>query len=99
MMITLNQTTMSNGKFRNIKTFKDFEDEKLQLYYDLQLKEKKFQLSLFNVRMNFSIEKVLYNLLLTNVVDPIFLSIKNSIFGWFGRGRHKVTPGTKPHKH
>jgi hypothetical protein len=89
---------MSNGKFRNIKSFKDFEDEKIQLYYDLQLKEKKLQLTIFNIRMNFSIEKVLYNLLLTNVVDPIFLGVKNSIFGLFGRFRHKVTPGSKPNR-
>jgi hypothetical protein len=86
---------MSNGKFRNIRSFKDFEDEKIQLYYDLQLKEKKLQLTLFNIRMNFSVEKVLYNMLLTNVVDPIFLRIKNSVFGFFGRSRHKVPEGSK----
>ena len=90
---------MSNTeKYRNIKSFKDFEDEKLQLYYDLKLKEKKVQLSLYNIRVNFSVEKILYNLLLTNVVDPIFLGIKSSIAGWFGRLRGKAAPGDKRKK-
>ena len=85
----------STEKYRNIKSFKDFEDEKLQLYYDLRLKEKKVQLSLYNIRMNFSLEKILYNLLLTNIVDPIFIGIKSSIAGWFGRLRGKVAPSDK----
>ncbi len=85
----------STGKYRNIRSFKDFEDEKLQLYYNLQIAEKKLQLTLYNIRMHFSLEKVLYNLLLTNVVDPIFLSVKNMVSGFFGRLRQKVTPGSK----
>ena len=82
-------------KYRNIKSFKDFEDEKLQLYYHLKLKEKKVQLSLYNLRINFSLEKVLYNLILTNVVDPLFFGLKSSITGWFGKLRGKATPGGK----
>ena len=86
----------STAKYRNIKSFKDFEEEKLQLYYDLRLKEKKVQLSLYNIRMNFSLEKVLYNLLLTNVVDPVFLGVKSIITGWFSRLRgKKVSSGKK----
>jgi len=85
----------STGKYRNIRSFKDFEDEKLQLYYNIQIAEKKLQLTLYNIRMRFSLEKVLYNLLLTNVVDPIFFSVKNMVTGFFGRLRQKVTPASK----
>jgi hypothetical protein len=89
---------MSNGKFRNIRSFKDFEDEKLQLYYDLQLKEKKLQLTIYNLRANFSLEKVLYNLFLTNVVDPLFFNVKSMIFGMFGRLKQKITSTYKTDK-
>ncbi len=85
----------STGKYRNIRSFKDFEDEKLQLHYNIRIAEKKLQLTLYNIRTHFSLEKVLYNLLLTNVVDPLFLSVKNMVAGFFGRLRQKVTPGSK----
>jgi len=84
-------------KFRHLESFKDIEAEKMQLYYSLHLTEKKLQLSLFNIRDHFSIERILYNIFLNNVVDPLFNGIKQRILNFFGKGeRRKVNKkGTK----
>ena len=87
---------MSNkGQYSHIQSFKDFKEEKIQLYYNIQLTEKKLELTLFNIRSNLSLERVLYNLLLNNVVDPMFLSVKNMVIGWFRKFREKIRVGTK----
>jgi hypothetical protein len=79
---------MSN--YRHIKSFKDFEAERIQLYYNLRLTEKKLQLSIYNIKRHFSIEKVLYHILLTKVVDPLFARTKDRIAGFFGRSRKRI---------
>jgi len=87
---------MSNkGQYSHIQSFKDFKEEKIQLYYNIQLTEKKLELTLFNIRSRLSLERVLYNLLLNNVVDPMFLSVKNMVIGWFRRFRERINGGTK----
>lgn len=85
---------MSNkGQYSHIKSFKDFKAEKVQLYYNIQLTEKKLELTLFNIRSRLSLERVLYNLLLNNVVDPMFLSVKKMIVGWFNKLKERITTG------
>ena len=87
---------MSNkGQYSHIQSFKDFKEEKVQLYYNIQLTEKKLELSLFNIRSRLSLERVLYNLLLNNVVDPMFLSVKYMVIGWFRKLKERITTGAQ----
>ena len=87
---------MSNkGRYSHISSFNDFKKEKLQLHYSIKLTEKKLELTLFNIRTHLSIEKVIYNLLLNNVVDPLFLSVKNMIVNWFKKLKESIGTGTK----
>ncbi len=87
---------MSNkNQYSHINSFKDFKTEKLQLHYNLKLTEKKLELTLFNIRTHLSLEKVIYNLLLNNVVDPLFLNVKNMIVNWFKKLRENIGIGTK----
>ena len=87
---------MSNkSQYSHIQSFKDFKEERIQLYYNIQLTEKKLELTLFNIRSRLSLERVLYNLLLNNVVDPMFLSVKNLFVGWIRRFRERISGGTK----
>lgn len=95
-IITITTETMSNkGQYSHIQSFKDFKEEKVQLYYNVQLTKKKLELTLFNIRSNLSLEKVLYNLLLNNVVDPMFFSVKNLVTGWFSKLKGRITTGAK----
>ncbi|NPA36278.1 MAG: hypothetical protein GXO47_05460 [Chlorobi bacterium] len=78
------------SSYRHIKSFKDFEAEKVQLYYNLRLTEKKLQLSIYNIKKHFSIEKMLYQIMLTKVVDPLFAKTKARIASIFGKQRKKI---------
>ncbi len=87
---------MSNkGQYNHIQSFKDFKEEKVQLYYNIQLTEKKLELTIFNIKSRLSLERVLYNLLLNNVVDPMFLSVKNMVLGWFRKLKERITTGAE----
>lgn len=88
----------NKDKFRHIESFKDLEAEKVQLYYNLMLTEKKLQLSLFNIKDHFSIERVLYNIFLNNVVDPLFNGIKHRVLNFFGRSPEKAKPKKREKK-
>ena len=86
---------MSNkNQYSHIESFKDFKMEKIQLYFNIQLAEKKLDLTIFNIKTHLSLEKVLYNLLLNNVVDPMFISVRNMIAGWFKKLRQKIGVST-----
>ncbi len=87
---------MSNkNQYSHIESFKDFKMERVQLYYNIQLAEKKLDLTIFNIKTHLSLEKVLYNLLLSNVVDPMFISVRNMVAGWFKKLRQKMGIETK----
>ncbi len=53
MYIYFSQTSVNmtnNGKYSHIKSFKDFENEKMRLHYQIRLSEKKLELRKFELR-------------------------------------------------
>ncbi|GEM_PF-6379868 len=79
---------LSKNSYSHIKSFEDFENEKIKLYFQIKLSEKKLQLKYIELT-SFLNPVRFVPLLLNSWLTPIFLSLKNLITGFFRKDEPK----------
>jgi len=73
---------LSRNSYNHIKSFEDFENEKMKLYYQIKLSERKLELKYIELT-SFLNPMRFVPFLVSSWLNPIALSIKNLIVGFF----------------
>ncbi|MCG8578705.1 MAG: hypothetical protein MI866_02235 [Bacteroidales bacterium] len=73
---------LSRNSYSHIKSFEDFENEKMKLYFQIKLSEKKLELRYIEL-VSFLNPMRFVPFLVNSWLTPIALSIKNIIIGFF----------------
>jgi len=76
----------NRNRYAHISSFEDFENEKIKLYYQIKLSEKKLELRYIELT-SFLNPLRLVPFLVNSWLTPIVASIKNLVVGLF---RHKA---------
>jgi hypothetical protein len=78
----------NKNTYNHIRSFEDFENEKIKLYYQIKLSEKKLEIKYIEMLAYLNPIK-LVPALMTEWLSPLFGSIKDLIMGFF---RQYTTP-------
>jgi hypothetical protein len=73
---------LSRNSYSHIKSFDDFENEKMKLYFQIKLSEKKLELRYIELA-SFLNPMRFVPFLVNSWLSPIAMSIKNLIIGFF----------------
>jgi hypothetical protein len=76
--------TKNSSRYSHIKSFKDFETEKMHLYYQIRFAERKLELRSIELQMYLHPVK-LAKTLFSSIIEPMFALIKQVIGNWFGK--------------
>ncbi len=79
---------MKNNNYSHIKSFADFREEKMRLYYEIRLAEKKLEIKKLELR-EFLNPFRFASSLFTELAKPIFLFIKSVTIGFFEKRKSK----------
>ncbi|WP_430811770.1 MULTISPECIES: hypothetical protein [unclassified Carboxylicivirga] len=75
----------SKNSYNHIRSFADFENEKMKLYYQIKLSEKKMELRYIEL-LSFLNPMRFVPFLVSSWLRPISTYFKNIIFSFFNRG-------------
>ncbi len=78
---------MMNNKYSHIKSFADFENEKMKLYYQIRYSEKKLELKYIELMMLLSPAKLI-PLMVSEWLNPVISFIKSFLGQFFHRKKH-----------
>ncbi len=73
---------LSRNSYSHIRSFEDFENEKMKLYYQIKLSEKKLELRYIEL-LSFLNPMRLVPLLVSSWLTPMVVSLKDLIIGLF----------------
>ncbi|WP_430816866.1 hypothetical protein [Carboxylicivirga sp. RSCT41] len=73
---------LSRNSYNHIKSFEDFENEKMKLYFQIKLSEKKLELRYIEL-VSFLNPMRFVPFLVNSWLTPIALTLKNLIIGFF----------------
>ncbi|WP_289053878.1 hypothetical protein [uncultured Carboxylicivirga sp.] len=75
---------LSRNSYNHIKSFEDFENEKMKLYYQVKLSEKKLELRYIELA-SFLNPMRFVPFLVSSWITPLALSLKNLIINFFSK--------------
>lgn len=75
---------LSRNSYNHIKSFEDFESEKMKLYYQIRLSEKKLELRYIEL-VSFLNPMRLVPFLVSSWLTPLAVSFRDLIIGFFTR--------------
>ncbi len=78
----------NNGRYSHIKSFKDFENEKMRLHYQIRLSEKKLELRKFELREYINPIKF-FTSFFNDVARPTFNIVKSIIMHFVEKNKYK----------
>ncbi len=78
---------MTRNRYSHIKTFKDFENEKIQLHYQIRLSEKKLEIKQLELREYLNPFKF-FSSMVNELYKPVFDLFKSIIMHFLEK--HKV---------
>ena len=73
---------LSRNSYNHIKSFEDFENEKMKLFYQIKLSERKLELKYFELT-SFLNPIRFVPFLISAWLGPVLVSFKNMIVGFF----------------
>ncbi len=79
---------MTRNRYSHIKSFKDFENEKMQLHYQIRLSEKKLQIKQLELREYLNPFKF-FSAMLNELYRPVFDLAKSIIMHFIERHKAK----------
>jgi len=82
---------LNRNSYNHIRSFEDFENEKMKLYYQIKLSEKKLELRYIELT-SFLNPMRFVPLLINSWLAPIAASIKNLIVGFFTNKENESNP-------
>lgn len=82
---------LNRNSYNHIRSFEDFENEKMKLYYQIKLSEKKLELRYIELT-SFLNPMRFVPLLINSWLAPIAASIKNLIVGFFTNKESESNP-------
>lgn len=88
---------LSKNSYNHIKSFEDFENEKIKLYFQIRLSEKKLQLRYIELTSFLNPMKFI-PLLLSSWVSPLIESVKNIVIGFFAKDKMGTNSDQRPEK-
>lgn len=80
---------LSRNSYSHIKSFEDFENEKMKLYYQVKLSEKKLELRYIEL-VSFLNPMRFVPFLISSWLTPLAVSLKDFILGFFGRNNYQA---------
>ncbi len=85
---------MTRNRYSHIRTFKDFENEKIQLHYQIRLSEKKLEIKKLELREYLNPFKF-FSSMLNEMYKPAFDLIKSIVMHFIERQKTKHTSESK----
>jgi hypothetical protein len=81
---------MTRNKYAHIRSFKDFENEKVRLYFEIRLSEKKLQIK--HLKMKAYINPIRFaSILFHDFAQPILQFAKTTLMKYFEKKKNKYS--------
>ncbi len=77
----------NRGKFDDIKSFEDFQNEKVRVYYEIQYIQKKLQLKYYGFSSYLTNPRRFMPLIIARLITPLFEILQDNFSGLFKRNK------------
>ncbi|TLX74374.1 hypothetical protein E9993_12865 [Labilibacter sediminis] len=83
---------MTKNRYSHIKSFEDFKKEKMRLYYEVQLSEKKLEIKRLELKEYINPIR-LFASIFQELAKPMFEFVQSMISKFFSKKKDEANPG------